>query len=83
MRTAPPPPIPAFSTEQQLIDATGIQVGDNLYGFSTKEKSDQLLAQMPYLDVAVVTRQAPGTVIIRVQPAVERFRWSIPAAGWC
>ena len=47
-------------TEQQLIDATGIQVGDNLYGFSTKEKSDQLLAQMPYLDVAVVTRQAPG-----------------------
>ena len=61
-------------TEQQLIDATGIQVGDNLYGFSTKEKSDQLLAQMPYLDVAVVTRQAPGTVIIRVQPAVERFK---------
>lgn len=61
-------------TEQQLIDATGIQVGDNLYGFSTKEKSDQLLAQMPYLDVAVVTRQDPGTVIIRVQPAVERFK---------
>ena len=60
-------------TEQQLIDATGIQVGDNLYGFSTKEKSDQLLAQMPYMDVAVVTRQAPGTVITRVQPAVERF----------
>lgn len=49
-------------------------MGDNLYGFSTKEKSDQLLAQMPYLDVAVVTRQAPGTVIIRVQPAVERFK---------
>lgn len=61
-------------TEQQLIDATGIQVGDNLYGFSKKEKSDQLLAQMPYLDVATVTRQAPGTVIIRVQPAVERFK---------
>lgn len=61
-------------TEQQLIDATGILVGDNLYGFSTKEKSDQLLAQMPYLDVAIVTRQAPGTVIIRVQPAVERFK---------
>ena len=61
-------------TEQQLIDATGIQLFDNLYGFSTKEKSDQLLAQMPYLDVAVVTRQAPGTVIIRVQPAVERFK---------
>ena len=50
------------------------RVGDNLSGFSTKEKSDQLLAQMPYLDVAVVTRQSPGTVIIRVQPAVERFK---------
>ena len=61
-------------TEQQLIDATGIQVGDNLYGFSTKEKSDQLLAQMPYLDVAVVTRQAPVTVKKRVKPAEERFK---------
>ena len=59
MRTAPPPANTGIYTEQQLIDATGIQVGDNLYGFSTKEKSDQLLAQMPYLDVAVVTRQAP------------------------
>lgn len=61
-------------TEQQLIDATGIQLGDNLYAFSLKEKSAQLLELMPYLDEAVVSRQAPGTVIIRVKPAVERFK---------
>ncbi len=33
-----PPANTGIYTEQQLIDATGIQVGDNLYGFSTKEK---------------------------------------------
>lgn len=61
-------------TEQQLIDATEIQLGDNLYGFSLKDKSAQLLERMPYLDEAVVSRQAPGTVIIRVKPSVERFK---------
>lgn len=61
-------------TEQQIIDASGIQVGDNLLGFSTKEKAAQILSQLPYLDSVQVRVQPPGTVILQVQPAVERFK---------
>lgn len=51
-------------TEQQLIDATGIQMGDNLYGFSTKEKSDSCGCRCR---TWMCSRHPPGsrTVIIR------------------
>lgn len=61
-------------TEQQIIDTVGVNVGDNLLGFSTKEKSAQLLSALPYLDVARVDVQLPGTVVIKVRPAAEQFK---------
>lgn len=60
-------------TEQQIIDLLGVPLGENLFGFSTAEKSDLLLAALPYLDVAKVNVQMPGTVVVKVQPATERF----------
>lgn len=68
-------------TEQQIIDLLGVQTGDNLFGFSTREKSEQLQAQLPYLDVVEVDIQMPGTVVIKVQPATERFTLET-TAGW-
>ena len=60
-------------TEEQIIDLLGISVGDNLFGFSAREKSQILLNSLPYLDVADVGTQMPGTVVVKVQPATERF----------
>lgn len=60
-------------SEDQIIDLLGVAVGDNLFGFSTKEKSQILLNSLPYLDVAEVGTQMPGTVVVKVQPATERF----------
>ena len=60
-------------TEQQILDLLGVQEGDNLFGFSPKEKSEFLLSNLPYLDVATVAVQIPNTVVIKVQPAKERF----------
>lgn len=68
-------------TEQQIIDLLGVQTGDNLFGFSTKEKSQQLQTQLPYLDVVEVDIQLPGTVVIKVQPATERFAMEA-TGGW-
>lgn len=68
-------------TEQQIIDLLGVQTGDNLFGFSTREKSQQLQAQLPYLDVVEVDIQMPGTVVIKVQPATERFVMET-SGGW-
>ena len=60
-------------SEDQIIDLLGIAEGDNLFGFSAKEKSQILLNSLPYLDVAEVGTQMPGTVVVKVQPATERF----------
>lgn len=60
-------------TEEQIIELLGVQPGDNLFGFSTREKTQQLLSSLPYLDVAEVAVQAPNTVVIKVQPATERY----------
>ena len=68
-------------TEQQILDLLGVQVGDNLFGFSTKKKTQQLQQQLPYLDVVQVDIQMPGTVVVKVQPATERFTLET-SAGW-
>lgn len=60
-------------TEDQILDLLGIAQGDSLFGFSPQEKSQFLLSNLPYLDVADVGIQMPGTVVVKVQPAVERF----------
>lgn len=60
-------------SEEQIIGLLGIAVGDNLFGFSAKEKSQILLNGLPYLDVAEVGTQMPGTVVVKVQTATERF----------
>lgn len=60
-------------SEQQIIDALGIQVGDNLFGFSTTEKTQALTLALPYLETVEVGIQMPGTVVVKVEPAVERF----------
>ena len=68
-------------TEEQILELLGVQVGDNLFGFSTRQKSEELQAQLPYLDVVQVDIQMPGTVVIKVQPATERFAMQT-SAGW-
>ena len=60
-------------TEEQIIDLLGVQVGDNLFGFSTSKKSQELQEQLPYLDEIRVDVQMPSTVVIKVRPATERF----------
>lgn len=60
-------------TEDQIIELLGIAEGDSLFGFSKQEKSQLLLNGLPYLDVAEVDTQMPSTVVVKVQPATERF----------
>lgn len=68
-------------TEDDIIAALGIETGTNLFGFSATEKTVQLQAQFPYLDNVAVGVQLPGTVVIQVQPATERFACAY-VGGW-
>jgi cell division protein FtsQ len=66
-------------TEEQILEQLGVQKGDNLFGFSTAEKTNLLAQNLPYLDAVEVRTSMPGTVIVRVQPATERFAVQIGA----
>lgn len=68
-------------TEEELVNALGIEKNSNLFGFSTAEKTAQLAQQFPYLEQAGVEIQLPATVVIKVEPAVERFV-CMYAGGW-
>lgn len=60
-------------TEQQITDALGVAVGDNLFGFSTGEKTQELAKLLPYFDQIRVDVSLPGTVVVKVHPATERY----------
>lgn len=68
-------------TEDEIIAALGIETNTSLFGFSTTEKTAQLQTQFPYLDNVEVNIQLPGTVIIKVTPATERFA-CMYSGGW-
>ena len=61
-------------TEDQLIELLAVPTGENLFGFSTREKEQALAAALPYLEQVSVGLSMPGTIVIKVDPAVERFR---------
>lgn len=68
-------------SEEQILQLLAVQTGDNLFGFSTAEKSRQLAAQLPYLDEVKVGVSLPGTVFVQVRPATERFAIQT-MSGW-
>ena len=68
-------------TEEEIIAALGIEQGSSLFGFSTTEKTIQLQSRFPYLDNVQVDIQLPGTVVIKVRPATERFT-CMYSGGW-
>ena len=68
-------------TEEELIQALGIEKNSNLFGFSTTEKTQQLARQFPHLEEVKVEIQMPATVVVMVQPATERFA-CMYSGGW-
>lgn len=58
-------------TQQQLIDASGLAVGDNIFRFRLSEKAAEMQQKLPYLETIKVRRRLPGTVVFLVEPAVE------------
>lgn len=66
-------------TEEQVLQLLAVQEGDNLFAFSTAAKSTELSAALPYLDEVRVEISMPGTVVVKVRAAVERF--AVPYNG--
>ena len=68
-------------TSDELISALNIEKNSNLFGFSTTEKTRELAQQFPYLEQVKVEIQMPATVVVKVEPAIERFA-CMYSGGW-
>ena len=66
-------------SEDAILAALGIPMGENLFQFSLKEKEQQMMLALPYMESIQLRRSLPGTIVIRVKPAVELLK--IPCAG--
>lgn len=68
-------------SEDAILSALGIPIGENLFDFSLKEKEKEMALALPYLETIQLRRSLPGTLVVRVAPATERYMLSSPG-GW-
>ena len=53
-------------TQGEVVEASGIQIGDNLYRLNKIQISQQLLQTLPYLETVSIRRSLPSTLVIQV-----------------
>lgn len=68
------PPNIGIYTEDAIIAALNVPLGDNLFGFKLESKAAMMEKNMPYMENVVIKRRLPGTIVVRVQPAVPQYR---------
>lgn len=68
-------------TSEEIVAATGIQTGDNLFRMNKFSIQDHVLEEMPYVEDILIRRKLPSTITIAVQEwdAVARV---LPNPGW-
>lgn len=60
-------------TQEQLVEAFGHPVGENMFRFRLGEAEAEMAQKLPYLETVKVRRRLPGTVVFLVTPAVEAY----------
>ncbi len=56
-------------TEQQIINASGVEKGDNLFRLRKSTVSERIQKNLPYLGEVTIVRSLPNTLILRVSDA--------------
>ncbi len=54
-------------TKEKIIDAAGIENGDNLYSFSVTKAEDSITFRCPHIKSAEISRKIPNTVSIATE----------------
>ena len=54
-------------TQEQIIEAAGIQTGDNLFRMNKNRMAQDVLQKLPYIEELTIRRGYPNSVIIQVK----------------
>lgn len=69
-------------TEQQIIDSTGVEYGDNMFLLNKYAISGQITSQLPYIETVSIRRSLPDTLIISVEECEAVAAIVQDGAGW-
>ena len=53
-------------TADQIVEAAGIQTGDNMFFLNKYNASEQITAALPYVETVRISRQLPDTLVVTV-----------------
>lgn len=53
-------------TAKQIVEAAGIQTGDNMFFLNKYHASEQITAALPYVETVRISRQLPDTLVVAV-----------------
>ncbi len=65
-------------TQEEVAAATGIQIGDNLYGMNKNQVARQVRQTLPYVEELSIWRSLPNAVVIRVAECQAAARVAVP-----
>lgn len=68
-------------TKEEVVQATGIQVGDNLYRMNKNQIADKVLRELPYTRDLRIRRSLPSTIVITMTEWEAVARVKAPPAG--
>ncbi len=59
-----------YYTEEQNIEASGVQIGENLFQIDKLQVASRVVSALPYLDELTFRRQLPDTLVLTVTDCV-------------
>lgn len=54
-------------TQQQIVDASGIRTGDNLFLLNKYDVANRIVTELPYIETIRINRKLPDTLLMEVQ----------------
>lgn len=68
-------------TEEKVVQASGIQLGDNLFHMNKNQVARQIRQQLPYIGEVTIRRSWPSTIVITVTEWDAVARVEAPPGG--
>ncbi len=69
-------------TAQEIIDASGVEVGDNLFLINRPQTASNILRSLPYVETAVPVQHLPDKVELRITECTPVAALRIDGAWW-
>ena len=60
-------------TKEQIVEASGISVGQNLYAINKKTASSYITTEYPYINSVVIRRNLPSTLVFKISEEEPKY----------